>query len=386
MFPDDLPTLPTGPDPSVVEVAVIGAGIAGLAVAGALASRGVRVGLFEAERRLGGGGSWRGPGLLTPGLPEPIWRLVHAIGQARTRDLLSLGAEGLRQLAELGVSTQGLTHGALSPREASDLEKSADALHDLQIPATVLTADQARAALGAEHLVAGLSTPIDRSFSVSALAQALLRAALDAGVSLHGGARVSRLGQQGGDHAIFIDGWPAPVRAHLTILCAGHASTALEPWLTDKLIPVREHSLQLAGGPGAPSAGQAQLGYVSWAPEPDGSLILSGCRWATPHMEIFEDDPTVTVPRILDKLRHFLARHFPDCDPKERGCWARIDTHSCDNLPIIGPLPGDPTRVICAGFQGNAPALALAAAQGLAAALTEGPTDLPDWLGPGRFL
>ena len=45
----------------------------------------------------------------------------------------------------------------------------------------------------------------------------------------------------------------------------------------------------------------AQYGYISWRDE--GSLrFLSGCRWATPHLEQGESDDTITVPSIEDAL------------------------------------------------------------------------------------
>ena len=89
---------------------------------------------------------------------------------------------------------------------------------------------------------------------------------------------------------------------------------------------------------------------------------------------------------MIAKVHAFARRHLGAGDRPATASWARIVAHTCDGLPIVGPMPGDPTRVACAGFQGWSPALAIAAAQGAVRGLLDGASGLPSWLSPSRFV
>jgi glycine/D-amino acid oxidase-like deaminating enzyme len=63
---------------------------------------------------------------------------------------------------------------------------------------------------------------------------------------------------------------------------------------------------------------------------------------------------------------------------------ARIVTHTCDGLPFVGPIPGDPRRVACTGMLGVGPALAVACADQVAEGLLFGARGSA-LLAPGRM-
>ena len=105
-------------------------------------------------------------------------------------------------------------------------------------------------------------------------------------------------------------------------------------------------------------------------------------------MEYGELDDRVLVDRIQEKLEATRDRLFPGLgDVHVRRRWAWLNARTCDMLPIIGPLPGNPRVIACAGFVGNpyglAPQAAIAIAKGL---MGEGRSDVPSFMSAQRFL
>jgi glycine/D-amino acid oxidase-like deaminating enzyme len=129
------------------------------------------------------------------------------------------------------------------------------------------------------------------------------------------------------------------------------------------------------------------MGYAVWRQRADGAIVASGCRWASPHLEEGETEPVV-VDGVQARVEGVLREHFPDLATVaiERR-WATIETTTCDGLPIVGPIPGRPRRIACAGWHGNGPGFAVRAARAVADGLLFGrPEGVPACLLPGRFL
>ena len=67
--------------------------------------------------------------------------------------------------------------------------------------------------------------------------------------------------------------------------------------------------------------------------------------------------------------------------------WAWIQDHSCDGLPLVGPLPGDPRLVACTGFNGNLTGLPVRAARAVVDGLLAGRSaGAPRLLSPTRMV
>ncbi len=187
---------------------------------------------------------------------------------------------------------------------------------------------------------------------------------------------------------VAVDCGQQSVRAAVVILAAGWASKDLDPFLGDKLYPVRSQLLTLPVPPGRlQRACDAQYGHTFW--RQDGAvLVIGGCRWATPHMEAGETDDTVTVERIESRILGFVQQHFPDIPAQTAASrWSGIMAFSCDGLPLIGPIPGRPRFVACAGFGSAQLGLGVRAgqvvAQGLLGHTIEG---VPRLFTLGRFV
>src|SRR5688572_23854736 len=102
---DNAALRPAGPDdlPAQVDVAVVGGGLAGLAVAGRLAAAGASVALCEARSGLARGADGRDAGLALLGVGDSPLRLAAALGDDIARDITRFTAENLDLVAELGA-------------------------------------------------------------------------------------------------------------------------------------------------------------------------------------------------------------------------------------------------------------------------------------------
>src|SRR5664279_5091757 len=94
-----------------VDVCVIGAGVAGLAVAREVALRGATVAVLEG-RQIAWNASGRTMGVVLPGYDAPISDVVARVGFSGARELWKLAGEGAddvrRNATELGFSRMDL--------------------------------------------------------------------------------------------------------------------------------------------------------------------------------------------------------------------------------------------------------------------------------------
>lgn len=371
------------PLPERVEVAIVGGGVAGLATAALLAENGARVALVEAGPVLGGGFSGRDAGMALTTLLEHPGRLVAALGPEQTREILRFLQENLDLLDQAGLLHRtGSLAVAAMPGEEADVEAGIEALTLLGIPAERWPAERL-AAWGIRATGPARFVPGDGLVAPDLALAALADRARTAGATLLVNAKVDALD----DRRLHVAG--RALTAEIVVLTAGWSLARLLPWLADKLTPVRSQALVLAPPcPFPPHALLAQHGTVFARPMPDDGLLVGGCRWATPHMEVGETDDRIVVPAIDRHIRGFVARHLPHlADRPVTHRWSAIATHTCDGLPIVGPLPGRPRLIVCTGWNGQPWAYALRAARAVADGLLTGRAlGVPKPLSPSRFV
>ncbi|MFZ5480100.1 MAG: FAD-dependent oxidoreductase [Myxococcota bacterium] len=170
-----------------LDVRVLGAGFAGLAVAHALRARGVRVGVVDPRGALAGA-SGASLGVVLPGLAEDPDRFAYALGEARAGELCAFAKCAFAKLP--GFARTGVTWRA-SPE-----------------------------ALAAARRI-GLAVADDVVEDAGTVDLAALRAALACEVVA------------------------APEPAEVTVWATGWSPA--DAWIADKVMPVRWQSLRLAG-------------------------------------------------------------------------------------------------------------------------------------------
>ena len=381
------PRLPEGDDllPVGVDVAVVGGGLAGLGAAALLAEGGARVVLLEARPRLGQGLLAREAGLVALGHGEAPARLEAAIGAERVGQIARFCHENLAMLEELGCLTRGgVLHAARSAREAEALPADLAALERAGVKAEAWDGATIERRMGVVGLPGGLFLPEEGWIDPPALVAALADRARRAGALLFTNSRVGPIEEGPTLHL-----GARRLQAELVVLAGGHPLTTLDAWFEDKLLPVRTQLRATGQGAIAPwSHGlRLQLGYSFVRTTADGRAIVGGCRWATPHLEAGETDEGRISPLVDQRLAELIAAHLPALARLDFPLrWSGIQTHTCDRLPIIGPLPGRPRLLAAVGFEDRDASMGLRAARALADGILSGhASGLPEGFAPSRF-
>ncbi len=358
------------PLPEAVDVAVVGGSLAGLTAARLLAEGGARVALV-AEGPLGGF-SLAAPGIIQQDLGEHPHRLLSAVGLDEARAMHRFLVENRELLRAEGCFSQtgSLTVAAMD-HEGDELVDGFSACEQVGLSAELCAADDVCARLSAVGFGPGRLQPGDGVVEAGALVEAAVEGARAAGAALCAGLSVFGVEETGGGNRLLLDA--GALQADVVVLAGGHRLSECWPWFADKLYPVRHQWVATAAVAEGrlPLPVSAQHGFSTWR-QLDGRVVAGGARFASPHLQIGETD-AVLDERVDHVLRANLGRFFPDLVdvPIEFG-WAAIATHTCDGLPILGPLPGRVDLVACTGFHGLDQALALRAGQVVAEGLLTG--------------
>jgi len=379
--------------PKQANVAVLGGSLGGLAVAGMLAAEGADVVVLEAASKVGTGWSGRHHGVAGLGLADHPIRLVRSLGEPVARALVEWTAESLALAAGRGLLwTDGVLTAALGEVEVDEIDLSIGLLRKWGRSVEALDARQVAERLGSDRFGPGWVDPgagaVDADLGVRQVAEG----AVGEGAVVCCGARV-QLTRDGAPETEVVgeqDGEPFVLKADVVVHCAGAAAAVLDPFFGDKVYPVRfqmQHLQRRDGGRIALPALSSQLSYLQGAPRPDGTYVLGGCRWATPHLEVGEADPSTLSEAVDTRLSSVREGLLGLTDVDVIGRRAGIMTFTCDGLPIVGPLPGRVQHIACLGFNGRPWSHALRAAQAVRDGLMDGrSTGMPDLLSPQRFV
>lgn len=335
------------------DVVVIGAGVAGLCAARLLAERDTSVVVIERDE-VASGASGRCAGQVLMGVVEHPGRVVRALGSEGARPLYDLSTRSAEMLRSWGMMVHdGGRWIALDDREPADIEQSHAALAELGIDSEIV----AEGALGRPELAIpseGVVAPTD---ALGDLAAAVARA----GGHVLRGLRADAVST--GADGVVVHTDRGSVVGQVLIHAAGAGVRGLDGFFDDTVVPVREQALLVTG---RVRQGRAGHGYTWWSPRADGTLVIGGCRWATPHLETGETEPVPTAA-VQQRIEAMIPRL--GAQPGVLRRWAWIEAHTCDGLPIVGPLPGTARHLACVGFVGNdwglAPAAAAAVVEGL---------------------
>jgi glycine/D-amino acid oxidase-like deaminating enzyme len=299
-------------------------------------------------------------------------RLIAAVGLETAKEILKFSAEGVSAWGD-SLDPCGVVYATKGQQEHAEVTLNMTALSELGIRASPWSPSHS------DGLEAGWYQPDGGTVNLEQECRRMSRS-----IPIALGTRALAINDDGFDLSVQLS-TGATVRCDMVVMTGGAQIT---PWAADKFHPVRHQALATEPvNPIAPSPMHIQYGYTSVRQQTDGSVVVSGCRWATPHLEVGETDDGVIQPAVHERQTAFLRHHFPDCaDAKVVRQWSSIMTFSCDGLPVIGPLPGRPRIIACGGFGAYSPSLALRAAQAVTQGILTGASEgVPACFSTQRF-
>jgi gamma-glutamylputrescine oxidase len=383
------PSIPgdAGPMPARAEVAVVGDGVAALRVAEGLATAGADVALLAPSTALGSVHDSTAAGLVTPGLAEHPHRLSAAIGAQGAAALHRWTLDGARLLGT-HLDPRPAVRASAGRGEDDDISSDLAIAAGLGLAAVGLDAGEVAGLVGSRAFGTGWRVDGYGAVHPSRALADLAALAHRAGARLLGGCPITRL--EDGDEGVRLITPRGALLADVVVLAGDWRMRDIDPWCADKVGPVRHHLARYAAPPGVPPRPvtfTAQHGWLQARIDRDGALIISGARWASPHFETGEA-AAQTSETVLTALDGLVAQRFGPWHAAGRThAWASIAAHTCDQLPIIGPLPGRSCIVACFGWNGRPWSMAARAADAVVDGLLHGRAEgVSRWVQAHRFV
>jgi glycine oxidase len=368
----------TGSDSYSVDVAVIGGGVIGLAVAWRARARGLSVVVLERDRA-GGGTSYVAAGMLapvaevTPG-EEPLLELGLRSARAYPHFLDELADAAQLERAALGYTPCGTLLVARDADEAEALERELTLRAHFGLAVERLRPSEARRREPglAPALRLALDVPDDHAIDPRALTAGLVHAVRRGGGEVREGASVAGIavGEDRVTGVRLADGSVVP--AGQVVVAAGVWSTQLQGIPDDAQVPVRPVKGQIMRlhDPAGPRllTRVIRMGPSYVVPRGDGRYVIG----ATSEERGF--DTTVTAGAAFELLRDAseLVPGVSEWVVDEFRAGLRPSTP--DNLPAIGPGAVDGLHW-AVGHRRGGVLLAPATAELVAGALAGEPAD-----------
>jgi gamma-glutamylputrescine oxidase len=243
------------------DVAVVGAGLAGLNAALALHADGLRCVVLEA-RTAGFGASGRNAGHLTPTIGKDLPTLTRLFGRERVRGLVRLADLAIQHveslIGELQIACDyepvGNVIAAVHPRQHANLDRAAAAAREYGVPGELLEpAEMRRRGLPA-RFTRGYLEPHGGILQPGRYVRGLRQAVLDRGIALYESTPVQRI-DDGALATLYTPGGRARAR---NVVLATNAYTPRLGRLRSTMLPVYVQLFRTA------PLSDAQLAAIGW--------------------------------------------------------------------------------------------------------------------------
>lgn len=353
-----------------VEVLVLGAGIAGCALAYHLAERDVGPVVVYDPRTPAAGATGRAAGIVT----EQLWdRWDVEVTRASKREY----AELARHSEESAFTENGFARWTRDPEAAHALVEAAERLRSWGVRVESIGPEELtrRVPWGRfDDVRETIWSPEDAVVTPSAIAETYAQSARARGIEFWLGAPLESLRNEGGAWTALSGG--RSVRARRAVVAAGAWSKELLRRIGYPL-PLAPYRTQAAVlrplspcAPETPSVHDIDLDvYVR--PESNGRIM------AGDGTELVEVDPETFRPggdeTFVTHLAESFEERFPGWSTAEMvRAWAGVCTSTPDRRPFVGPVPSAEGLYTFTGFNGFGVMRAGGIAQRLAAVLAAG--------------
>jgi glycine/D-amino acid oxidase-like deaminating enzyme len=379
------------------DVAIVGAGITGVALALWLARAGLRPVVLEA-REIAAGASGRNGGFLLGGTAEAYAAARERYGVERARRIWAYSAGNNAQAVELaselherGVETGFARNGslriALAEAELEEIRRSVALLAEDGWKAELLDRTDLPERLRATYLGASYH-PLDAEIQPARFVRGIAALAVAAGAVFYDHSPVTSIAEDAsGLQVTTPEGMVATgTLALATNAWLGESGAFLDAkWLARVITPTRGQMLTTApvADLGVSCPCYADEGYQYWRQLPGGRLAVGGWRNHAFADEVgLDETPNETVQPHLERfVRETLG--LPDARIEHR--WAGAMAFSVDGMPLVGRLPGHDHVYLAGGYTGHGNAYAISAACVLTALIQGETHPAADLFDPARF-
>jgi glycine/D-amino acid oxidase-like deaminating enzyme len=361
--PDGYPSLD---EDTTADVAIVGAGIAGVATAYHLSHSGANVVVLEA-RRVAEAASGRNAGFLLAGVAENFVAAARRYGEEQALRIWRFTKHNQKLVREVVAREEIVCD--LAWNGSAQIAGDDEEWSEIRLSAERLKKEGVRVRLSAEEHAAIHED--DGELHPVRYVRGLAQAAVTAGARIHERTRATAVTKT----EIRTD--RARVRANAVVVCVNAYSPHLVPL---RVRPVRGQMLATApvGRRVFERPAYANRGYRYWRQRAEGSLLIGGWRDTAVEEELGEDERT--TPRIQDQLERFLRDRCQEARITHR--WAGTMGFSHDALPYVGRL--DNGVFVNAGFTGHGMAFATATGELIADLVLGGKRNETDLFAPGR--
>lgn len=298
------------------DVAIVGAGYAGLCAALHLARGGRHVQVFDAEA-LGWGASSRNGGMTSGNIRPGAQQLKRAFGAERAARIAAEGHDARAFMQDFftaeGIDCDyqpvGRFYGALTGAEYDGLARQADDLaKEAGIATWAVPRGEVKKHVNTDLYLGGTVRMDIGGVHPAKMQRELIRIARAAGVKIHGECRVRNIIEGTDSHMVFTD--KARVKAKEVIICTNGYTDHSDRWLRQRLVMLRSRIIATEDlGEARVKELVPQLQMLTdtramtyyYRPSPDGRRILFGGR----DTGTFGADQAPTQHNLNELLRIF---------------------------------------------------------------------------------
>ena len=352
-----------------MDVAVVGGGVTGCAVARRLAEAGLAVRLYEA-REIAGGASGRNGGFALRGGAMAYDEARRTLGADRAKTLWQFSEEALGRIAELAgdaLERRGSLRLAVDEAEREAVRAEYEALRADGFDAEWV--DELAPPLQKRY-AGGLLHPADGALQPARWVRRLAALAAKAGAEVCEQSPVTSLEELDAEHVVVAtDGYTQGLVREL--------DAAIRP-TRGQVIATEPLPQRLFDRPH-----YARYGFDYWHQRPDRRLVIGGRRDTNLDVECTADE---TVTDGVQSAIDGLVRELLGFSPRVTHRWAGIWGATRDSLPLAGRLPGRDGVWVAAGYSGHGNVLGFACGDAIAGAiLGQAPAEL-ELFDPARLV
>jgi glycine/D-amino acid oxidase-like deaminating enzyme len=372
--------------PESVDVAIVGAGFCGLSAARALAKRGLRVAVLEAQT-LGWGASCRNGGMVLTGMKLPVPTLIERYGRELVQHMYATTTESI-DLVEQIVKEENIDcsfsrcgHLEVACKEShfeSFAESAARIKREFNHELRIVPKSELRSEIGSDIYYGGLVDETSAGLNPAQYVNGLAKAAQRAGAYLYEHAPVAHVKAEVSSRGrIFRVIGTRGLTAREVFLASGAYTTSATPALLKKVIPIGSYIIAtevLPADLARELSPRNRMIYDSkhflyyYRLTPDNRVLFGGRAAFFPESES-------TVRESAELLRQGMIGVYPQLrNTKVEFVWGGTLDFAFDVMPHAGTIDGMHFAV---GFAGHGVAAATWMGTKMAATICGEPDDNP---------